>query len=344
MTQQLLNTLYVQTEGSILRLDHENLVVSVEDAVRLRIPLHHLGAIVNFGRVSVTSPLIARCAKDGRTIVHLDAQGRFQYRIEGPRSGNVLLRTAQHQLLHMPERMIPIVQAIIAGKLYNSRQTLLRCARESDDPEKQTAIRNTAEEISRDLRQLTSVIDINSLRGIEGINAKRYFSQFQNRIKVSDISFSFSQRSRRPPRDALNALLSFLYMLLLNDSIGAVEGVGLDPQVGFLHTLRPGRASLALDLIEELRPVLADRLALTLVNRQQVKQEHFEYLPGGAVHLSKKGKAIVVTAYQERKKDTVTHLLLKEKIPLGLVLHIQARLLARAIRKDQIEYQPFLYK
>lgn len=342
--KQLLNTLYVQTEGAVLRLEHENVVVKVEKETKMRVPLHHLGSIVNIGRVSMTSPLLARCAADGRSVVYLRGNGKFQYRIEGPRSGNVLLRTAQHRAQNDADHAGKIVQAIVAGKIYNSRQTLLRCARETEDVDKKESLQQTAHHMHRDLQRLPDIFDINSLRGIEGINAKRYFAQFNNRIKAQDDCFSFTSRSRRPPRDPLNALLSFLYMLLLSDCTGAVEGVGLDPQVGFLHTLRPGRPSLALDLVEELRPVLADRLALTLVNRQQLQREHFEFMPGGAVHLNKKGKKIVISAYQQRKKDVITHQMLKEKMPIGLLVHVQARLLARAIRRDRVEYQPFLYK
>lgn len=194
------------------------------------------------------------------------------------------------------------------------------------------------------MKRIGSMNDVNQLRGIEGINAKRYFSQFPHRIKRDDDVFAFQGRSRRPPRDRLNALLSFLYTLLLQDCIGALEGVGLDPQVGLLHTLRPGRPSLALDIMEELRPILADRLALTLINRQQLQADDFESMPGGAVFLNKKGRQTVIVAYQKRKQDVVTHQVLGEKMPLGLVCHVQARLLGRAIRRDQVTYQPFLYK
>jgi CRISPR-associated protein Cas1 len=188
------------------------------------------------------------------------------------------------------------------------------------------------------------VTDLDELRGLEGINAKRYFAQFQNRIKQEGETFAYQGRSRRPPRDPLNALLSFLYTLLLQDCIGALEGVGLDPQIGYLHALRPGKPALALDLMEEFRPVMADRLALTLINRQQVQESDFEFMPGGAVFLNKAGRQTVVTAYQKRKQDVVTHTVLGDKMPMGLVIHTQARLLARAIRKDHLEYQPYLHK
>lgn len=341
--RQLLNTLYVQTDGTVLRLDHENIVIELDNEVKKRIPLHHLGAIVVIGRVAVSSPLAARCAKDGRAMVHLTAHGRFLYRIEGPKSGNVLLRTAQHQLVRDAEASVRIVQAIVAGKIYNSRQMLVRAARETTDPDRRAQLQTVAEEMQRDLRKISGIPELNALRGVEGINSKRYFSQCNNRLK-SATNFHFSGRTRRPPRDPMNALLSFLYALLLNDVVGAVEGVGLDPQVGFLHTLRPGRASLALDLMEELRPVLADGIAFTLMNRLQIQDRHFDTLPGGAVHLNEKGRGVVAVAFQERKADVVTHPILQSKMELGLVPHVQARILARAIRKDNVEYQPFLYR
>ncbi len=344
MAQQLLNTLYVQTDGSFIRLDHETVIVEQEQKKILQVPLHHLGGIVAIGRVTTSSPLLARCAAESRSVVHLDASGRFLYRIEGKRSGNVLLRVAQQQARQQPERVLPLVQAMIAGKLYNSRQMLLRCARDAEDEAKRSPLRESAEEIRKVLKRLQTVTDLNELRGVEGNNAKRYFAQFANRIKQPGDTFVYNGRTRRPPRDPVNALLSFLYTLLLHDCIGALEGVGLDPQIGYLHTLRPGRPALALDLMEEMRPILADRLALTLINRGQLQASDFEEMPGGAVFLNKSGRQTVILAYQKRKQDVVTHAVLSEKMPLGLVIHLQARLLARAIRKDHLEYQPFLYK
>lgn len=341
--RQLLNTLYVQTEGTVLRLDHENVVAEIDNDIKKRVPLHHLGSIVVIGRVVVTTPLSARCAKDGRTIVHMDSQGRFLFRIEGPRSGNVLLRTAQYQLARSASAPVRIVQGFIAGKLYNSRQMLLRAARETANSDKRAELQDAADEIQRDLRRVSNIDDLNELRGLEGINAKRYFAQFNSRLKPT-VTISFGGRTRRPPRDPVNALISFLYALVLNDIVGALEGVGLDPQVGFLHGLRPGRPSLALDLMEEFRPILADALAVTLINRLQIQDTHFQTFPGGAVHLNDKGRSVAVIAFQERKRDIITHSLLGEKMEIGLVPHVQARILARAIRKDHVEYEPFLYR
>ncbi|RIV28085.1 type I-C CRISPR-associated endonuclease Cas1 [Alicyclobacillaceae bacterium I2511] len=341
MIQQALNTLYVQTEGVVLRLDHDN-VVAMADKPLLRVPLHHLHSIVAIGRVSLTSPLLARCAQDGRSVVMLNTRGKFLYRIVGPTTGNVLLRIAQQRLLQQPENAIPIVQAVIAGKLHNCRQVLLRSARESSDDVKRDVLKRVAEEMMRDMRRLSKITDLDVLRGVEGINARRYFSQMSNMLREGG-GWSFSGRNRRPPRDSVNALLSFLYALLGNDLVAAAESVGLDPQVGFLHSLRPGRPALALDMMEEMRPILADRVALTLINRQQLGLRDFDELPGGAVRLNELGRRTVLQAYQERKQDTCRHPLLKKTVTFEMAFHIQTRLMARAIRKD-VPYFPFLYK
>ena len=341
----LLNTLYVQTDGSILRLDHDSVVVTKEKETLLQIPLLHVSSIVGIGRVSFTSPLLERCAKEGRSIVKMNGQGRFLYRLEGAKSGNVLLRTAQYQTLTQPSRSTPIVQAIVAGKIYNSRQALLRSSRDSKRPDSQSAMRDVVDDMARDLRRLDGMNDINVLRGIEGINAKRYFSVFEHQFSTISQGFAkFEKRTRRPPRDPINCMLSFLYALLTTDAMSAIESVGLDPQIGFLHTLRPGRPSLALDLMEEFRPILADRIAVTLVNRKQIGPEHFEMLPGGAVSMTDKGRKIVIGAFQGRKKDEITHPLLQKKVPIGQIPLIQARLLARSIRRDYIEYTPIFHK
>lgn len=343
--QVVLNTLYVQTDGMTLRLNHDTVVATKDKETLLQVPLHHIQSIVAIGRVSMTSPLLERCAKDGRSVVRMNGQGRFLYRLEGPKSGNVLLRTAQYQMLVHNDRSVPIIQAIIAGKLYNSRQSLLRSARDSKREASKLALRDVADDIARDLRRLDKIHEVGALRGIEGINAKRYFSVFEHQLtQMGDTVHSLSGRSRRPPRDPVNCLLSFLYALLTHDAMSAIEGVGLDPQVGFLHTLRPGRPSLALDLMEEMRPVLADRIVVTLLNRKQLTEDDFTFLPGGAVSLSDRGRKTTIRAYQERKKDVVTHPLLGTKMPYGQVLSAQARLLARAIRRDRVEYIPLYHK
>jgi CRISPR-associated protein Cas1 len=338
-------TLYIQTDGVVLRLDHDTVVATREKEVISQIPLHHVQSIVAIGRVSLTSPLLERCARDGRSVVRLDGRGRFLYRLEGPKSGNVLLRTAQYQVWMDRARSVPIVQAIVAGKIYNARQCLLRTARDTARKASEEALRQAAHDMAKDLRRLRAETDLNALRGIEGINAKRYFSVFAEQLTDQvDSGIVFEGRTRRPPRDAVNCVLSFLYALLSHDVVSAVESVGLDPQIGYLHTLRPGRPSLALDLMEELRPILADRIAITLFNRRQLRETDFELLPGGAVSLGERGRRTVIAAYQKRKQDEVEHPMLHTKVPLGRIPVLQARLLARAIRRDKVTYVPFLYK
>jgi len=341
---QLLNTLYITTEGAYLHIDHDTLKVEVEKETKLQVPVHHLGGIVCFGNVMVSPAAMARCAEDGRFVVLLDRNGRFKARVEGPASGNVLLRKAQFDAMNDTQKTLCIAKNIVAGKLQNSRQIVLRGAREADDPGDAGKLAKTATAIASALSRLPQCTDIDQVRGIEGEAARAYFESFDRMIREDRESFKMNGRNRRPPLDRINALISFLYALLMNDCVAGAEGVGLDPQVGFLHAIRPGRASLALDLMEEVRSVLADRLALTLINRKQIQAKHFIDRPGGAVHLDDDGRKEVVVAYQKRKQEEITHPLLNQKIPLGLIPHIQARLLARTLRGDMKEYIPFLYR
>ncbi|MES4784853.1 MAG: subtype I-C CRISPR-associated endonuclease Cas1, partial [Nitrospiraceae bacterium] len=297
---QLLNTLYITTEGAYLRLDHETLKVEVEKETKLQIPLHHIGGVVCFGDVMISPAAMQRCAEDGRSLVWMDRAGRFKARVEGPVSGNVLLRCAQHEALANPEKTLAIARNLVAGKIQNARQIVLRGSRETDDPNETTALKETAQALGNAVSRLPSCEDLETLRGIEGESARAYFSTFDLMVKEDRETFKFDGRNRRPPVDPINALLSFLYALLLNDCVAAAEGVGLDPQLGFLHALRPGRAALGLDLMEELRSVLADRLALTLINRRQISRQHFIVRPGGAVHLDDTGRKEVLVAYQKR--------------------------------------------
>jgi CRISPR-associated protein Cas1 len=341
---QLLNTLYITTEGAYLRVDHETLKVEVEKETKLQIPVHHLGGVVCFGDVMISPAAMARCAEDGRFLVLLDRNGRFQARVEGPVSGNVLLRCAQHDAMADAARTLAIARNIVGGKIQNTRQIVLRAAREADDPADADALKGTAEALGNALSRVPSCEDVDTVRGIEGESARAYFATFDRMVREDRATFRMDGRSRRPPTDPINALLSFLYALLMNDCVAAVEGVGLDPQMGFLHALRPGRAALALDLMEELRSVLADRLALTLINRKQVAARHFVNRPGGAVHLEEEGRKEVIVAYQKRKQEEITHPVLDQKMPLGLVPHVQARLLARVLRGDLEAYPPYLYR
>lgn len=342
---QLLNTLYVTLPESYLHLDNDTLRVEIEHETRLRVPLHHLSAVVCFGHVMVSPILMHRLADEGKSLVLLDGRGRFKARLEGPVSGNVLLRQAQHRRLASADFCVAMARACIAGKLKNCRQVVQRGARETGREEDSAALSATADELGRSLARLEHAADLDAVRGIEGDEAKRYFAALTLLVRPEARQpFTMNGRTRRPPLDRMNALLSFLYAMLMNDVRSAVESVGLDPQIGFLHALRPGRAALALDLMEEFRPLLADRLALTLINRRQVNADDFDEHSGGAVTLKDDARRAVVTAYQERKQEMLTHPLLESSFALGLVAFVQARLLARAVRGDVEGYLPFCPK
>jgi CRISPR-associated protein Cas1 len=342
---QVLNTLYVTVPDSYLHLDNDTLRVEIERETRLRVPLHHLSAVVCFGHVMVSPILMHRLADDGKSLVLLDGHGRFKARLEGPVSGNVLLRQAQHRRVASTDFCLATAKACIAGKLKNCRQVLLRGARENGRADDGKQLSDAAEELGRALARLEHAPDLDGVRGIEGDAAKRYFGAIGLIVRPeARTAFTPNGRTRRPPLDRMNALLSFLYALLMNDVRSAVESVGLDPQMGFLHALRPGRAALALDLMEEFRPLLADRLALTLVNRRQIDLDDFDEHPGGAVTLLEDARRRVVIAYQERKQETLIHPLLESSMALGLAPFVQARLLARAVRGDAETYMPFCPK
>ena len=341
----LLNTLYVTTPESRLRLDNDTLRVELEEETRLRVPLHHLQSVVCFGHVSLSTPLMHKLAESGIALVLLNANGRFMARLEGAVSGNVLLRQAQHRLAgDDPARTLALARAIVAGKLKNQRQVLLRGSRDAKSAENQAPLDRAAQDLAASLRALPAAGDLATLRGVEGEAARTYFEAL-NRLVRADRreTFAMNGRSRRPPRDRMNALLSFLYSMWMNDCRSACEAAGLDAQVGFLHALRPGRAALALDLVEEFRP-FADRLALSLVNRAQVNADDFDIREGGAVALRDDARKTVVVAFQERKQEPLTHPLLAESLPLGLVPLVQARLLARCVRGDTDAYSPFTTK
>jgi len=337
LNRLLLNTLFVQTQGAYLRLEGETVRVEVEGTVRLQVPLHHLGSLVLFGNVLVSPFLLARCAEDGRSIVWLSEHGRFHGRLEGRTSGNVLLRRAQYQALDQKERALTLAKAFVYAKVCNAKLVLLRALRERGPSELLGEALREHEVVLSDLSRAKSLDEV---RGLEGQAAAAYFRAFGALILVPD--FSFNGRIKRPPRDPVNALLSFLYTLLVADAVAALEGVGLDPQVGYLHAIRLGRPSLALDLVEEFRAWWVDRLALTLINRKQIGLRHFVERPGGVVHLSDEGRREVLVAYQKRKQEEVTHPLFKEPVPVGLLPHLQARLLARHLRGDLPTYPGFL--
>ena len=341
---QLLNTLYVTTPETYLRLDNDTLRVQVQHETRLRVPLHHLSAVVCFGHINLSAPLMHLLADRGIALVLLDDNGRFKARLEGAVSGNVLLRQAQFQRVADPAFTLDMARASVAGKIKNTRQVLQRGAREAKAEDEANALARLADNLAASLRALPGENSLDGVRGIEGEAARRYFSGLNLLVRADQrAAFAMDGRTRRPPRDRLNALLSFLYAMWMNDCRSALEAAGLDPQVGFLHALRPGRASLALDLMEEFRP-WADRLALTLINRGQLKAHDFVLREGGAVALQPDARKAVVVAYQERKKDDINHPLLAQSVPLGLVPLVQARLLARAMRDDGAPYVPFVAK
>lgn len=342
--RELLNTLYVTTPRAYLHLDHDTVRVEVDRELKLRAPLMHLGAIVVFGDTMISPALIGRCAEERRSIVFLSQNGRFVARVEGPAGGNVLLRRSQHLALSDEARRLSIARNLLAGKLRNSRYVVLRAARDTVNLAERVQLQETAEWIAAIVRRLPERDDLDMLRGDEGEAGRAYFSTFALMVRANRETFAMNGRSRRPPRDPMNAVLSFLYTLLRGDCTAALEGVGLDPQVGYLHALRPGRPALALDLMEELRPVMADRLALTLVNLKQLQAGDFEMHEGGGVYLNDKGRKAVIVAYQKRKEDEVEHRVVGKKVPLGLVPHLQARLLARHLRDDLKHYLPYLMR
>jgi len=312
--------------------------------LKLQVPLHHLGSIVTMGNVMISPFFLGKCADDGRTVVILDRNGRFKCRMVGKTSGNVLLRQTQHDAVRDVAKTTAIAAAMTAGKVKNARNVLLRSAREADNPAEEELLRKAADVQADALFHLKSPRDTDHVRGLEGEAAAAYFDVFTLMLKSTERdSLPMNGRNRRPPLDPVNALISFLYTMLLNDCISALEGVGLDPQLGFLHVPRPGRPSLGLDLMEEFRAFLADRLAVTLINRRQITVDHFESRPGGAVYLNEKGRKEVVAAYQKRKQEEAEHPLLVEKSPIGLLPHLQARLLARHLRGDLEAYIPYIH-
>lgn len=338
----MLNTLFVTTQGAYLAKDHETLSVRHEDKELLTVPLHHLSGIVGFGQVSVSPFLMSACCERGIGVSFLTENGRFLGRVEGAVSGNVLLRRQQYRYADDPGRAAAIARCCIIGKVVNARQLLLRSARENPGEEAGARLREAADTLGHiltDLDRLT--LDMDTLRGREGEAAATYFSVFGLMVRSEHPAFAFPKRSRRPPADAVNALLSFFYTLLMHDCTSALQAVGLDPAVGFLHADRPGRLSLALDLMEEFRPALADRLALALINRGQVKPEGFQMDEAGGCRMDEETRKTVLTAWQMRKRDEVTHPFTGDTIPIGLALHLQSRLLARHIRGDLDAYPPF---
>jgi len=342
-----LNTLYVTTEGAWLHKDGANVVLDVDGQTKGRVPIHKLESLVCIGRVLISPVLLGFCAEHGVCVCFLSRHGRFLARVEGPVSGNVLLRRRQYQCADDEAQCMSIVSHLLQGKLHGQRSVMARALRDHGDTLSEVARQGLADSVQRLQRitdRLWTATSVDEMRGLEGDAARIYFSVFDHLIRIPDPKLRFAGRSRRPPKDAVNALLSFLYTLITHDCRGALEAVGLDPAVGFLHRDRPGRPSLALDLLEGFRPMLADRLALSLINRRQLTGKDFRLLDSGGVVLEDAARKTVLTAYQERKNDEVFHSFLDEKLELGLLPYIQAQLLARHLRGDIDGYPPFLWK
>lgn len=339
-----LNTLFVVARSAAVRRDHLTLQVVVDRAVKLTVPVHQLDGVAAFGGVHVTPSAMQLCAEYGVAVSFLTEAGRLVCRVDAPSSGNVLVRRTQHRWADDPARQAAIARCVIAGKVQNARNVLLRGAREAEVESDQRSLQAAATHLGDSLPALGLAADVDAARGYEGDAGRVYFGAFPVLVRRQREGFPFAGRTRRPPLDAVNALLSFVYGLLVHDCCAALAAAGLDPSVGFLHADRPGRPGLALDLMEEFRPLIADRLVLTLINRQQVRPDGFEVREGGAVSMTDTTRRTVVTAYHQRKREEVTHPLMGQKVALGRLPFLQARVLARHLRGDFASYVPCVLK
>ena len=356
------NTLYLTTPGSYVARDHLTLQVEVPvyppdlpseernrqsatDTRKLSIPIHHLESVCVFGASSISPPAMDLCWEHGVAINFLSENGYLQARVTGVADTSVTLRRAQFRVADDPVRAAAIARQIVAGKIQNSRNSLLRGGRETDDTAEQRQLTDATDALARQLSDLAKTNPpLDQMRGVEGMAAQTYFSVFGLLLKQQRDDFAFTTRSRRPPRDRINCMVSFLYALVRHDCIAALTSIGLDPFVGFLHADRPNRPSLALDLMEEFRPWLADRLAVTLINRQQIQPDHFVLREGGAVEFTDTGRKLVIKAYQERKQESLNHPLLDQNLRIAQLPFVQARILARHLRADLPEYLPLVPK
>lgn len=339
-----LNTLYITTQKAYLHKEGQSVVVKVDKENKLRIPVHTLDGIVCFGAVSMSPYLMHHCAENNVAVSFLSEYGKFLARIQGPVSGNVLLRREQYRIADNPVAAADIARHFLIGKIANSRTVIRRALRDHAEKSDGEALTTANTNLSASLRRLNRVAPIDVLRGIEGDAASSYFAAFPELITVREEAFSFTGRNRRPPRDPVNALLSFVYTLLVHDCRSALEGVGLDPCVGFLHVDRPGRPSLALDLMEEFRAFLADRLVVSMINRRQIRATDFSDSLGGAVTMTDAARKKLLISWQKRKQEEIMHPYLLEKVRIGLLAHLQASLLARHLRGDMDAYPPFIWK
>ena len=342
--KQLLNTLFVTSEDVYLSLDGENVVANRDKQAVARYPLHTLQGIVSFSYAGASPALMGACAEKGIGLAFCTPRGRFLARVCGENTGNVLLRRKQYRLADDPEESCTIARNMIFGKLHNARWSIERTRRDHAMRVDAEALAHASQELHRLLPQVAEARESDVLRGLEGVGAAAYFGVFDEMILNRKEAFFFRGRNRRPALDRVNALLSFAYSLLSHDCASALEAVGLDAYVGFLHTDRPGRASLALDLMEELRPCMADRFVLTVINNRMLRPEDFQTQSSGAVLLTDDGRRSFLKAWQEKKRETLTHPYLGEKLAWGMIPYVQALLLARHLRGDLDAYPPFLWK
>ena len=342
--RKLLNTLYITSEDLFLSYGNDNVIVNRGDEVTARFPLLNLEGIITFSYAGATPALMGECARRGIQLTFMTPNGRFLARVNGMSQGNVLLRREQYRIADSDDRSCAIARNMITGKAYNSRWVLERALRDHALRIDQASVKAASEQIRQLIPLIQCVTEMDSLRGLEGEAAAAYFGVLNELILSQKADFIFDGRNRRPPQDNVNAMLSFAYTLLANDCAAALEAVGLDAFVGFLHQDRPGRKSLALDLEEELRAPFADRLVLTLINNRIMQDKHFDRQESGAVLLNENGRKLFLKHWQEKKRDEITHPFLKEKMPWGLAPYVQSLLLARCVRGDIDEYPPFLWK
>lgn len=342
--KQHLNTLFVTTEGAYLAKDGEALEVKVDGERRLHIPVITLEGVMCFGRVGASPAALALCAESGVTVTFLTEQGRMLAQVTGFTKGNVLLRRAQYRLADQSDGGVAVARSVVTAKLANSRTVLLRALRDHPGLLGRDALGVASAKLGGAANRVRSAGSLDGVRGIEGEGSAIYFGVFDALITGQRERFRFAVRSRRPPLDPVNALLSFVYTLLVHDVRSACESAGLDAAVGFLHRDRPGRPGLALDLMEEFRAMLADRLVLSLINRHQVRADGFHVEVTGGVMMDDSTRRVVLTAYQERKRECVVHPILRERTTVGMLPHLQARLLARYLRGDLETYPAYVWR
>ncbi len=342
--KKYLNTLYLTSKGTYIHKERETIIVEIEKKKAAQFPLHTIGNIYCFGQVMVSPALMGFCGEKGVGLAFFTWYGKFLARVAGPVSGNVLLRRTQYRFADDQSKCLDFSKNVIGAKVASTRASLQRHLRNYPETERKKEITEAIEIKKRNLKRVKVADNIGRVRGLEGEAAHAYFSVLNDLIVKQKEDFIISHRNRRPPKDNVNAMLSFVYTLIEHDCISACEGVGLDPSVGFLHRDRPGRYSLALDFLEEFRSFIGDRLVLSLINRGQVRKNDFETTESGAVRMGERARKTILTAYQDRKKSEMEHPFFKEKAPVGLFFHFQAQLLARHLRGDIDFYPPFYWR